>query len=104
MENIDIDKITGLRDVEIPETGVTVKVRDLSWIDLLSSLDIEDRFERGVFRLSKVIVSWNITRGDEPLPVSLETLKSLSAKVVIPIVEAVKDSFGEQKKKTSPGT
>lgn len=95
-----LSDISPTKEIEIPGTGIKVTVRDLSWPDFMESIEIQDAKERGVYRLVKVIQDWNITDDEgTKVPVSEDVIRKLPAHVVFPLVEAVKDYFGIEKKK-----
>jgi len=86
---------------EIEVEGVKVKIQDLSWPDFMSSLEIDDLMERGAFRLVKAIVSWDLQDDDgKELPVNEENIKQLPAKIIMPLVEATREVFASEKKKS----
>lgn len=96
-----LSELVKTRQVKIPG-GIEITIRDLSWPDFMASLEIEDQFERGVFRLSKVITDWNIEDDEgKKLPVTEENLKKLTANIVLPLIDAAKEVFGIEKKKNS---
>lgn len=90
-----------LKTKEIEVEGVKVKIQDLSWPEFMASLEIEDLMERGVFRLVKAIVEWNLQDDDgKPMPVTEENIKRLPAKIIMPLVEATREVFASEKKKS----
>ena len=100
MKNVKFSDILREREVAIPDTEIVLTVKDLSWPDFLESMDIEDMAARGLYRIEKVIQDWNLVDKDgKKIEITKENLEKIPANIMIPIVNAVKDCFGEQKKK-----
>jgi hypothetical protein len=89
----------------IPDTDIKVVLKDdVSWSEYQESLKIENLVDRGVFNLKCMIESWNL-EGEKGgiAEIDIETLKSLPAKVISPLVEKVNEMAVARIKKKTKG-
>jgi len=100
MKNVKLSEIMNEREIKVENTEIVLKVRDLSWPEFMESLEIEDTIQRGIYRIEHVIVDLNLVDSeDKKVEVNKENIERIPANIMIPIVDAVKDCFGDQKKK-----
>jgi hypothetical protein len=100
MKTVKFDEILGIKEVKVPDTEIILTVKNLSWPDFMESLDIEKDVDRGIFRLKKVIIDWNLVDKDgKKIELTPENISKIPTNIMLPIVDTVKDYFGNQKKK-----
>ena len=91
-----------IEKVEI-ETWKGVKVilrKELSWFDYLEAQKIKDDDERGIFTISKLVESWEITNDEgDPLPITEESIRNLPTPIMLPIIEKVNELVKEKYEK-----
>jgi hypothetical protein len=98
--NVKFDDILEAKKIKIPGTEIVLRVQALSWPAFMESMDIEDPVQRGIYRLRKVIIGWNLVdKDDKEIEIDEINISKIPANIMLPIVDVVKDYFGDQKKK-----
>jgi len=99
-----INELIKTQEVAIPNTDIVVKIReDFGWQEYLELLKIEDDTERGIEKLAKQIVSWNIQDDvGAPLPVTKEAIAKLPRFVIQPVVQLSNEIWKKQTEKKTP--
>ena len=90
-------------EFSIPNTDLVVLIKDdLSWFEYVESLKIEDNEMRGIYTLSKLITSWNLTDDTGSiLPVNEANLKQLPSEIGLPLIGKANELIKQkQEKKT----
>jgi len=107
MNNIKFNDILSKKEIniKIDDMEIVLTVQNLSWPDFMESLEIEDLVERGIFRIRKVITDWNLVDdSDKKIEITKENIAKIPANIMLPIVESIKEYFGDQKKKITQKT
>ncbi len=80
-----------IKKTEFSVPGTSLKVtfkEDLSWYEYIESTKINDEIELGVFTLTCMIESWNLTDEETVmLPITVETVKKLPRATVVALTE-----------------
>jgi len=96
-----LSELIKIKEVKIPDLDITVKIKsELSWLEYLEGIKITDSSERGVYTITKMIISWDITDDDgKTLPVTPENVKVLPTRVAQVLMSEFNEMFDEKLKK-----
>jgi hypothetical protein len=100
--NMKLSELLGEEKLKF-ENSVEITLRDeLSWWEFLEARKIEDNTERGIFTLTKLITSWNITGEDgKIIPINEDTVKNMPSGIAIVLMNKINAKFDSKiKKKT----
>lgn len=100
---MEISELIKTRKVEIPNIGVSITIREnLAWADQMEAMQIDDQVEAGKFMATKMIIDWNIEDKGKKLEINQETIRSLPADVMLPILaEIIKIDKEKMEKKNN---
>lgn len=90
------------KELVLPDSGATVKVKDtLTFGTSLEVLDYKSEKDAQLFMISKMIISWDFTSGEDnkPVPLTVENIKLLSPKDGQFLVTEITKFFTADKKK-----
>jgi len=100
MHNVKFSDILKTQIISVPGTEIVLTVQSLSWPDFMESISIESLVERGIYRVKKVIIDWNLVdKDDKKIEITTENISKIPANIMLPIVDVIADYLGDKKKK-----